>query len=152
MGFDAPFPLDHRLALVLLVALLLAAATPVVVGWLRLVPPEREPFGTSRVAEKPERDAFAVFLLANISLSVLLRIPGVDMAAAAAPVASLLLPDPRSYAGLVAFVWFGFIPGLAAAYSAVRANPLRGPLLLGGIFTLLLWFLSPSLLSSIAGV
>jgi hypothetical protein len=152
MDLGAPFPLDHRLALVLFVALLLAAATSVVVGWLRLIPPERDPFEAGGPAQKPEGDAFAVFLLANVSLSVLLRIPGLDLEAAAARAASLLPPDPRSYAGLVAFVWFGFIPGLAAAYSAVRANPLRGPLLLGGILTLLLWFLSPSLLASIAGV
>src|SRR5262245_57722163 len=116
MGIQASFSLDHRLALLLLVALQLAAATPLVLGWLRLVPPEREPFGSPSEAPKAERDFFAVFLLANVSLSVLLRIPGLDLTAAAAWAANLLPPEPRSYAALVTFAWFGFIPGLAAAY------------------------------------
>ena len=149
MGIAVSFSLDHRLALVLLVALVLAAATPLVLGWLRLLPPEREPYGSASETPNAERDGFAVFLLANVSLSVLLRIPGLDLAAAAGRAADLLSPEPRAYAGLVAFVWFGFIPGLAAAYSVVRANPLRGPLVAGGILTLLLWFLTPPLYESI---
>src|SRR5258705_12105866 len=33
---------------------------------------------------------------------------------------------------MIVFIWFGFIPALAAAYSAVRANPIRWQLLAGG--------------------
>src|SRR5215467_11737896 len=113
MGFAASLSIDHRLALVLLLGLVLAAAAPLVFGWLRLLPPEREPFDTANRPPRDERDAFAVFLLANVSLSVLLRVPGLDLARAAGRVAELLPAGPRSYAALVAFVWFAFLPGLA---------------------------------------
>jgi uncharacterized BrkB/YihY/UPF0761 family membrane protein len=50
---------------------------------------------------------------------------------------------------MIAFIWFGFIPGLAAAYSAVRANPIRWQLLVGGVLTLVLWLAGPWLLTAI---
>src|SRR5262244_3520286 len=77
-----PFALDHRLALVLYVVLLLAAAAAIVIAWLRLLPPEPEPFAISNESMgRDDGDAFAVFLLVNITLSLLLRTPGVNTAA-----------------------------------------------------------------------
>ena len=56
--------LDHRLALVLYLLLLLATAWPVVTAWLRVLPAEREPFaGADETSQKEGRDAFAIFLL-----------------------------------------------------------------------------------------
>jgi hypothetical protein len=140
------FAIDHRLALVLYVLLLLAAAAPVVTGWLRLLPPEAEPFANP--GEKPnrdERDVFAVFLLANITLSLLLRVPGVKAEALSAWLTKWLAPEWANHLVMVAFIWFGFIGGLAAAYSLIRRNPLRWPLVLGGALTLLLSLVSPIL-------
>jgi len=141
-----PFAIDHRLALVLYVLLLLAAAAPVVTGWLRLLPPEREPFANP--GEKPnrvERDVFAVFLLANITLSLLLRVPGVNAEALSAWMTKWFAPEWANHVVMVGFIWFGFIGGLAAAYSLIRTNPLRWPLVLGGTLTLLLSLVSPFL-------
>src|ERR1041385_9447413 len=71
--------IDARIALVLFLLLLLSAATPVVMAWLALLPPERDPFANPREPRpKKPRDAFAIFLLANVSLSVLLRVPALD--------------------------------------------------------------------------
>lgn len=146
------FALDHRLALVLYVLLLLAAAAPVVIGWMRLLPPEREPFAMA--GEKPngdERDVFAVFLLANITLSLLLRIPGVNAEMLLGPLTKWLAPEWANHVVMVGLIWFGFIAGLAAAYSLIRRNPLRWPLVLGGALTLLLSLVAPFLVSAIRG-
>jgi hypothetical protein len=147
------FALDHRLALVLYVLLLLAAAAPVVIGWLRLLPPEREPFTSSgETSREEDGDVFAVFLLANITLSLLLRIPGINYPdALSVPLAKWISPEWANHVVMVGFIWFGFIGGLAAAYSLIRKNPLRWPLVFGGAFTLLLSLASSALLGSIRG-
>jgi len=144
------FAIDHRLALVLYVLLLLAAAAPVAIGWLRLLPPEREPFAPS--AEKPargQRDGFAVFLLANITGSLLLHIPGVSAGTMAGLLARWLGPEWANHVMMVGFIWFGFVGGLAAAYSLIRTNPLRWPLVCGGSLTLLLSLAGPALAAAI---
>jgi hypothetical protein len=143
--------LDARLALVLLILLLIAAAAPIVLGWMALLPAERDPFapaGESR-SKKP-RDPFAIFLLANISVGLLLRIPGVHAGWLSSQVTKLLPPDWTENTLIIGAVWFGFIPGLAAAYSAVRANPIRWQLLVGGVLTLILWLVGPWLLNAIS--
>jgi hypothetical protein len=144
--------LDHRLALVLYLLLLLATAWPVVTAWLRVLPAEREPFAAAdETSQKEERDAFAIFLLANVSLSLLLRIPGVDSGALAGYLAKWLPADWANHVVMVGFIWFGFIPGLAAAYALIRPNPLRWPLAIGGALALGLWLAAPFLSAAIRG-
>jgi hypothetical protein len=143
--------LDARLTLVLLILLLTSAAAPIVLGWMALLPAERDPFAPAAEARsKKPRDAFAIFLLANISVSLLLRIPGVHAEWLWSQVTRLLPPDWVENALIIGAVWFGFIAGLAAAYSAVRANPIRWQLLVGGILTLILWLAGPWLLNAIS--
>jgi hypothetical protein len=144
--------LDARLALVLYTLLLLAATAPIGLCWLRLLPSEREPFQRPD-SEQPKqpRDAFAIFLLVNVSLSLLLRIPGVDVGWLSRWIASQLPQEWATHAPMIGSIWFGFIPGLAAAYSAVRANPIRVPLLVGAALSLVLWLAGPWFLGSIAG-
>jgi hypothetical protein len=143
--------LDARLTLVLLILLLTSAAAPIVLGWMALLPAERDPFAPAAEARsKKPRDAFAIFLLANISVSLLLRIPGVHAEWLWSQVTRLLPPDWVENALIIGAVWFGFISGLAAAYSAVRANPIRWQLLVGGILTLILWLAGPWLLNAIS--
>jgi hypothetical protein len=143
--------LDHRLALVLYLLLLLAAACSVVMAWWRVLPAEREPFAAPGETQQAERDGFAIFLLANISVSLLLRIPGVDSGALAGYLAEWLRSDWANHIVMVGFIWFGFIPGLAAAYALIRSNPLRWPLAIGGSLTLGLWLSAPFLLAAIRG-
>jgi len=144
------FAMDHRLALVLYVLLLLAAAVPVAIAWLLVLPPEREPFASS--GERPrrgDRDVFAVFLLVNITLSLLLRIPGIDAGALSVPLAKWISPEWATHAVKIGLIWFAFIGGLAAAYSLIRNNPLRWPLVFAGAFTLLLSLVASTLASAI---
>jgi hypothetical protein len=144
--------LDHRLALVLYSLLLLAAASPVAIAWLKVLPAEREPFAAAGEApHKEERDAFAIFLLANITFSLLLRVPGVNSPAFVGQLAKWLPADWSNHVVMVSFIWFGFIPGLAAAYALIRPNPLRWPLAIGGALTLCLWLAAPFLLAAIHG-
>src|SRR5215510_11591436 len=141
-----PFALDHRLALVLYMLLLLAAAASVVVAWLRLLPPEREPFAMpGESVHRENRDAFAIFLLANITLSLLLRIPGVNAESLSPALTKWVRPEMANHVVMVGFIWFGFVGGLAAAYSLIRKNPLRWPLVIGGTLTLVLSLVAPIL-------
>jgi hypothetical protein len=144
--------LDARVALVSLMLLSMAAVAPIVLGWLALLPSEREPFASGgESGDKKPRDPFAIFLLVNISISLLLRIPGLDAAPLSSRIARLLPAEWGEDTLMIAFIWFGFIPGLAAAYSAVRANPIRWQLLVGGVLTLVLWLAGPWLLTALVG-
>jgi hypothetical protein len=139
--------LDARVALVSLLLLIMAAAAPIVLGWLALLPSEREPFALAGEASgKKPRDPFAIFLLANISVSLLLRTPGLDAVPLSSYIARLV---PAQWGDNTLMIVF--IPGLAAAYSAVRANPIRWQLLVGGVLTLVLWLAGPGLLTAIVG-
>ena len=143
--------LDARLALLSFILLLTAAAAPIVLGWMALLPAEGDPFaGPGESRSKKPRDPFAIFLLANISVGLLLRFPGVHTEWLSAQVTKLLPPDWAKNSLMIGTVWFGFTPGLAAAYSAVRANPIRWQLLAGGVLTLILWLVGPWLLNAIS--
>ena len=133
------------------VALMVAATGAVVWGWLRVLPAEREPFASAGETTPTERDAFAIFLLINVTLSILLRIPGVESAGFSAALARWLPPDWANHGVMIALIWFGFVPGLAAAYSLVRNNPLRWPLVVSGAMTVSLWLAAPLLLDAIRG-
>jgi len=143
--------LNPRLAAFLMTALLLGAAVPLALGWTKILPPEREPFsGSDQPSPASPRDPFALFLLLNVSLSLVAAIPRI---ADALHLDSLLglLPAPwAEHFTMVSLIWLVFVPAFAAAYSAVRANPVRVHLILGGILVLALWFLSPTLLGSLS--
>jgi hypothetical protein len=152
LASDIFLVLDARVALVSLILLIMAAAAPIVLGWLVLLPSEREPFALpGESSGKRPCDPFAIFLLVNTSVSLLLRIPGLGAVPLLSHIARLLPPEWGENTLMIAFIWFGFIPGLAAAYSTVRANPIRWQLLVGGVLTLALWLAGPWLLTAIVG-
>jgi hypothetical protein len=143
--------LNPRLAAFLMIALLLGAAIPLVLGWMKILPAEREPF--SRPDQTPPsspRDRFAVFLLVNVSLSLLAAIPRITDLFHLDRLAQFVPPSWSEHGGVIFLIWLVFVPALAAAYSAVRANPIRTHLVLGGILVLALWLLSPTLLGSLS--
>jgi len=160
-NMSAAFPIDHRLALVALAALLIAAAAPLASAWARLLPEEPPPFEVPSAPSSPEQmssspetrrkgDPFAIFLLLCITLSFLLKFPGLPVAAALQRLSGMLPPDYFNWLVLGARVFFAAMPGLAAVYSAIRPNPMRIPLIVAGVFVILLWFLSPMLRAAIA--
>src|SRR5438128_7332044 len=133
-----------------MMVLLLGAAIPLALAWMKVLPAEREPF--SRADQAPPsspRDRFAVFLLANVSLSMLAAIPRIADSLHLDRLAQFLPASWSEHAGVIFLIWLVFVPALAAAYSAVRANSIRAHLILGGILVLALWLLSPTLFGSL---
>lgn len=144
--------MDHRLALVLWVALLVLAAAPLAYAWVRLLPEERLPFeiedkggGVPRRSTQARHDPFAIFLLALVTVSYLMKIPGMPVGTALQWLARVLPEDYFEWAVIGGRVSCVVTPGLAAVYGAVRRNPIRLSLALGGILVLILWLASPHL-------
>jgi hypothetical protein len=153
--------IDHRLALLALAALLIAAAPPLAYAWARLLPEEPPPFEVAAagpsaqdLASNPtnpaKKDLLAVFLLACVTLSYILRFPGLPVAAALQWLSALLPADYFRWTVLGGRWFFVVVPGVAAAYSALRPNPMRFALIAGGLLVLALWVVSPMLRAAIA--
>jgi hypothetical protein len=131
--------------------LLVAAAIPLALGWTRILPAEREPFSRPDLLRvKAKLDLVALFLLANISLSLLAAIPRIADTLHLLAIVQLLPATWAEHLTIAALIWLIFIPAFAAAYSAVRSNPIRAQLIVGGILVLALWLLSPTLLGSLS--
>ena len=142
--------LNPRLAAFLMVVLLVAAAIPLALGWTRILPPEREPFARAgQPIPKASRNRAAIFLLSSVSLSLLAAIPRIADTLHLPAMVQLLPPAWAEELTIAVLTWLVFIPAFAAAYSAVRSNPIRAQLIVGGILVLALWLLSPTLLGSL---
>ena len=153
--------IDHRLALLALIVLLIAAATPLAYAWARLLPEEPPPFEVATVSPPAEelvsnrrnaakRDPIAMLLLVCVTLGYILRFPGLPVAAALQWLSALLPADYFRWMVLGGRWFFVVVPGVAAAYSALRPNPLRFALIAGGLLVLVLWLVSPMLRAAIA--
>lgn len=152
--------IDHRLALLALAALLVAAAAPLAWGWAHLLPEDPPPFESPATPppiqaspadqnKQSKRDPFAIFLLLCVTLSYALKFPGVPLPAGLHWLSSLLPQDYFNWTLLAARAFFVVIPGLASAYSAVRPNPFRIALFAGGLLVLALWLATPFLRASL---
>src|SRR5258708_15967691 len=136
---SAAFPIDHRLALVAFAALLIAAAAPLASAWARLLPEEPPPLEAparssaeqtpSNRETRPKGDPFAIFLLLCVTLSFLLKFPGLPVAAALQILSVRMPREDFHWLVLGARVFFAAMPGLAAVYSAIRPSPIRTPLI-----------------------
>ena len=153
--------IDHRVALLALAALLIAAAAPLAYAWASLLPEEPPPFEVPAVSPPAEdlvsnpkspakKDFAAVFLLACVTLSYVLRFPGLPLSAGLQWLSTLLPADYLNWTVLGARWFFVVVPGMAAAYSALRPNPMRIALIVGGLLVLALWLVSPMLRAAIA--
>jgi len=143
--------LNPRLAVLILMALLLGAAFPLALGWMQLLPSEREPFSRPDLPRPREPlDRIALFLLINVSLSLAAAIPGIVDSLHLERLVQFLPASWSEHIGIVLLIWLVFVPAFSAAYAAVRPNPIRNHLILGGILVLALWLLSPTLLGSLA--
>jgi hypothetical protein len=153
--------IDHRLALVALAALLVSAAAPLAYAWARLLPEEPPPFEVPAAVPAHEelasnqktgvkKDPFAVFLLVCVTLSYVLRFPGLPVATGLQWLSTLLPMNYFHWTVLGARAFFVVVPGLAAAYSALRPNPVQIALIAGGLLVMALWLISPVLRAAIA--
>lgn len=157
--------LDHRLAFLLLAALYVGTAVPLAFGWVRLLPEEAPPFQihrpparrwsiyahTSEDEENP-RDPFAMVLLICITVSYAVQLPGVPRSFALGSIPTVIPQDVSAWAQF-ALTWFlVVVPGFAAAYSVLRPNFLRVPLIAAGTLVLVLWLLSTPLRAALEAV
>lgn len=143
--------LNPRVAAFLMMVLLVGAAIPLALAWTRILPAEREPFARPDLPRvKGKVDSVALFFLLNVSFSLVAAIPRIADTLHLDIVVRLLPATWAEHVTMVVLIWLVFIPALATAYSAVRANPVRTHLIVGGILVLALWLLSPTLLSSLA--
>jgi hypothetical protein len=153
--------IDHRLALAVLAALLIAAAAPLAYAWAKLLPEEPPPFGApaasspaedlvSNPKSRPKKDPVAVFLLVCVTLSYLLKFPGLPFAAGLQWLSTLLPADYFSPVVLTGCWFFAVVPGIAAAYSALRPNPVRIALIASGLLVVALWLATPMLRAALA--
>jgi hypothetical protein len=150
--------LDYRLAFLFLAVLNLGTAVPLALGWARVLPEEPLPFGNAedsfgRIRSMPSadelrrkrRDPFAIVLLLCVTLSYACQFPGVPRDMGFSSIPTMV---PYTTGGWIEFtaIWFLVaIPGFAAAYSFLRPNFLRVPLIVAGFLLLLLWLLGGSL-------
>src|SRR5260370_4964745 len=140
---SAAFPIDHRLALVAFAALLIAAAAPLASAWARLLPEEPPPFEVpapssaeqtpSNRETRPKGDPFAIFLLLCVTLSFLLKFPGLPVAAALQILSVRMPPEDFNWLVLGARVFFVAVPWCCPRFSAHRPDPRRLPTLIVGL-------------------
>src|SRR5467141_5411752 len=157
--------LDHRLAFLLLAALNLGTAVPLAFGWVRLLPEETPPFQISRTRlrrrseyahsseeEETRRDPLAIVLLLCITVSYAVQLPGIPRNSGFGSIPMVVPEDTYGWVQF-ALTWFlAVAPGFGAAYSLLRPNFLRVPLIVAGTLILLLWLLSAPLRSALEAV
>ena len=150
--------MDHRLALATLLALLIAAGTPLAFAWARLLPEDAPPFPIEPGSfpsvdhEVPQEESsrkkdhwIAAPLLLCLTIAFVFRVPGF-------PSGTVLAGISRTIPGLIApwsAIAVDIVVGLVAVgvgvFGALRPGPLRIPLIASGALTLLLWFVGPLL-------
>jgi len=157
--------LDHRLAFLFLAALHLGTAVPLAFGWVRLLPEEAPPFqiygaptrrwsiyAHSSEDEENPRDPSAMVLLICVTASYAVQIPGLPRSLAFGAIPTAVPQDASEWPGF-ALTWFlVVVPGFAAAYSLLRPNFLRIPLIAAGVLILLLWLVSAPLRAALEAV
>jgi len=157
--------LDHRLAFLFLAALHLGTAVPLAFGWVRLLPEEAPPFQIHRAparrwsiyahsseGEETPRDPLAMVLLICVTASYAVQILGVPRSLALSSIPTVIPQDASDWAWL-ALTWFlVVVPGFSAAYSLLRPNFLRVPLIAAGVLILLLWLVSAPLRAALEAV
>jgi len=152
------FFVDHRLALLALAALLVAAAIPLAFAWARILPEDLPPFEieppsypTLEWEPPPEpprdtkRDPIAIVLLVGVTIGYLFQFPGFPCDA--------ILRWLSSFFSASAAVWIVFgadallivTASGAACYAILNPGPLRVPLLAASALLLILWLLAPLL-------
>jgi hypothetical protein len=159
----AQWPIDHRVALVALVGLLVAAGVPLAFGWARLLPEEPPPFpiepGSFPFVDeevppsgKASRKPFlAVTLLACLTLAYVIRFPGFPSARLVRWLGAMVSGSTAHWLFVSANVVVPVVSVAAGVYAAFRSGPLRVPVLAAAVLVLLLWFLAPMLQLAVLG-
>jgi hypothetical protein len=157
--------MDHRLAFLVLVGLLVGAGVPLAFGWARLLPEERPPFPIEpgsfpsvdeEVAPEPSgkprwEPTVSVILLSCLALTFAIRVPGFPSARLAHWLGSIVSSSTEHWLFVSARIVLPVVSAAAGVYGALRPGSLRVPLLAAAVLVLLLWFLGPVLQLAVLG-
>jgi hypothetical protein len=164
IGFLAGF-VQYRVAFVALAALVVGAAIPLAYAWARVLPEDTPPFKIEpgsfptvdlEPSEAPEAGAknrkadwVSMTLLVCITMTYLIRFPGIPLAALIHWIDATL-----PAAAAIWIVWSAKIvllvgTGFAACLATVRPGPMRVPLVTAATLALTLWLLGPILQSAL---
>jgi hypothetical protein len=150
--------MDHRLAFVALVALLIAAGMPLAFAWARLLPEDAPPFPIEpgsfpsvdheiRHAE-PSRNKdyrIAAPLLLCLTIAFVFRIPGFPASTVLTWIDGTIPGVSEPWSVITLQIFIALVAIGAIVFGALRPGPLRIPLIAAGALTLTLWFLAPLL-------
>jgi hypothetical protein len=150
--------MDHRLAFVALVALLIGAGIPLAFAWARLLPEDAPPFPIEPGSfpsvdhELPQAEAtrkkdywIAAPLLFCLTVAFVFRVPGFPGGTVLAWVAAIIPGVGEHWSVLAVQVLVTIVAIVACVFGALRRGPLRIPLIAAGALMLILWFVSPLL-------
>ena len=150
--------MDHRLAFAALVALLIAAGTPLAFAWVRLLPEDAPPFPIepgsfpSADREVPQKEPkwkkdrlIGGPLLLCLTIAFVLRVPGFPSSTVLAWIGGTIPGVSQPTSVIVVQVLIALVAIGAIVFGALRPGPLRIPLMAAGTLTLALWFLAPLL-------
>ena len=157
--------MDHRLALVVLVGLLVAAGVPLAFAWMRLLPEDAPAFAiepgsfpsvdkevVTEKAAKPRWEAIvSVILLSCLTLAYAIRVPGFPRETLTHWLQGAVSGSTEHWMLLSARIFLPAMSGVAGVFAALRPGSLRIPLLVAAILVLLLWFLAPVLQTAMLG-
>lgn len=150
--------MDHRLAFVALVALLIGAGTPLAFAWARLLPEDAPPFpiepGSFPIVDhevpqfQPSRNKeswIATPLLLCLTIAFVFRVPGFPNEAVLAWVGKTIPAATTHWSVIAVQLIVALITVGAIVFGALRPGPLRIPFIAAGTMTLILWFTAPLL-------
>jgi hypothetical protein len=150
--------MDHRLAFAALVALLIAAGTPLAFAWARLLPEDAPPFPIEpgsfpsvdheirHVEPSRKKDYWiAAPLLVCLTIAFVFRVPGFPSSTFLAWIGATVPGVHEHWSVIAVHVFIAFVAVGAGIFGALRPGPLRVPLIAAGALTLALWFLAPLL-------
>src|SRR5580704_588897 len=150
--------MDHRLAFVALVALLIAAGTPLAFAWARLLPEDAPPFPIEPGSfpsvdhEIPQEDSshkkdywIAAPLLLCLTIAFAFRVPGFPGGTVIGRIGGMIPGLVAHWSAIAVHVIVSLVAVGVGVFGALRPGPLRIPLIASGALTLLLWFVGPLL-------
>jgi hypothetical protein len=150
--------MDHRLAFIALVALLIAAGTPLAFAWARLIPEDAPPFPIEPGSfpsvdheapqEQPSRKKdylIAAPLLFFLTLAFVFRVPGFPSTTVLGWVGGTIPGVTEHWSVIAIQLLIALVAIGAGVFGALRPGPLRIPFIATGALILALWFLAPLL-------
>jgi hypothetical protein len=149
------FALDHRIAFVALVALIVGGAIPLAFAWARILPEDRPPFEIEPPSypnveiEPPpatpasaKRNLVAILLLIALTVAYVFQFPGFPRDAIFRWLVSIFSSDPAPWISLVAEALAVVTAIGAVVYAILRPGRLRTPLISAAVLVAMLWILA----------